>query len=518
MSRRPPSGKLLAVDYRTAKLSQHDTPVVDGLRAYREHDYLPFHMPGHKRGLGAHSVLKDVLGDALDLDLCLTPGFEDSRQQTGYLDAAERLAAEAWGCDRAFFLTNGSSGGLQTLVLALAPEGSAVIAPRNAHKALLGGLILSGARPVYVEPEVHPEWGVALNVPAARFTAALQAVPHAASVFVSSPGYNGCCADIPAVVQAAHRVAKVVAVDQAWGPHLPFCSALPEDALSQGADVIVTSIHKLISGMSQASLIAAQGTRLDLARLATLVDMLRSTSMLVPILASIDAARMQMATEGEALWSRAVELAEQARAQLTATPGLRCMGPEILQRESVHDFDRTRLTVSAADLGWAGFELEWELREHYHIAVEAADSLNIVMNITHADTGHSTDRLVGALREIAGRGPLSRDGEPVGRGPAAARAALSLALPPSAQPLVSPREAFFSPSRTLPLRDCVGAVSAEMVTPYPPGIPVLGPGEPVTQTVVAFLEEVRARGLVVHGPHDPSLATLRTIADKGAQV
>jgi arginine decarboxylase len=488
----------------TGCCGQDRTPVLDGLLLYRERDYLPFHMPGHKRGLGAVPGLREALGAALDVDLPLTPGFEDTRQRAGYLAQAEELAAAAWGADRAFFLTNGSSGGLHTLALALAPPGSVVVAPRNAHLSLIHGLILSGATPVYVEPEIDPEWGVALNVAADRFAAALAAHPQAAAVFVSSPSYNGCCADLDAIVAAARDAGAAVAVDQAWGSHLRFCSALPADAVTQGADALVTSIHKLTSGVSQASLIAAQGDRIDLDRLGTFTNMMRSTSMLVQILASIDAARMQMATGGEELWSRAVELAESARERLHHIPGLRCMGAEMTEHASVADLDRTRLTVSAADLGWAGYELEWELRERYRIAIETADSLGIVMNITYADTPQSMERLVTALSEIAARGPLQGSA-------AAARASLRLTPPPFSRLVMTPRAAFFAAARTLPLRSCGGHVSAEVVTPYPPGVPVLGPGEEISADVVAFLDEVRRRGLAVHGPHDPSLATLRIV-------
>ena len=383
---------------------QQETPVLDGLRLYGERAYLPFHTPGHKLGVGAPEGLRETLAKGMEVDLCLMPGFEDSRKRGGYLLAGERLAAAAWSVDRAFFLTNGSSGGLHTLALALAPEGTTVIVPRNAHRALLAGLILSGAQPVFLQPEIDPEWGIPLNVSPAVFAAALAEHREAATVFVSSPSYNGLCADVRKIATTAHAQGATVAVDEAWGAHLPFCTLLPKDALSQGADVIVTSVHKLLSGTSQASLIAAQGERVDLGRVAALVDMLRSTSMLVPILASIDCARMQMATEGEQLWARAVELADGGRAQLRRVPGLRCLGEEIVERSSVADYDPTRLTVSAADLGWAGYELEWELRESYGIAVESADALNIVMNVTHADTAESVARLVFALKDIAARG------------------------------------------------------------------------------------------------------------------
>lgn len=490
---------------------QRETPILDGLRLYGDRGYLPFHTPGHKLGVGAPEGLREVLAKGMAVDLCLMPGFEDSRKHGGYLPEGERLAAEAWGAERAFFLTNGSSGGLHTLALALAPEGATVIVPRNAHRALLAGMILSGARPVCLQPEIDPEWGFALNVPAALFAAALERHPEAATVFVSSPSYNGLCADVREIATTAHARGAAVVVDEAWGAHLPFCTLLPDDALSQGADVIVTSVHKLLSGTSQASLIAARGERVDLARLAALVDMLRSTSMLVPILASIDAARMQMATEGQQLWARAVGLAETARSQLCRVPGLRCLGVDILERESVTAFDPARLTVSAADLGWAGYELEWELRESFGIVVESADALNVVMNVTHADTAESVATLVAALREVAARGQAPAAGSSGDARLAQTRDSLSLPLPPLPRSVLTPRVAFFAAARSIALRESVGAVSAEMATPYPPGVAVLCPGEEISAEVVAYLEEARRRGLALHDLQDATAETVRVV-------
>jgi len=279
---------------------------------------------------------------------------------------------------------------------------------------------------------------------------------------------------------------------------------LPADALQLGADAMATSVHKLTGGVSQASLIGAQGARLDLDRLAALVAMLRSTSMLVQILASIDATRRQWVTEGESLWLHALELAASARSRLARVPGLRCMDAEVTEHRSVADLDLTRLTVSAADLGWAGYELEWELRERHRIAVESADAIGIVMNVTYADTPETIDRLVTALTAIAAEDPRSGSAR-------ADRAALQLTLPPFSRLVMTPRAAFFATTRTVPLRSCVGEVSAEVVTPYPPGVPVLGPGERISGEIVDFLEDLKRRGLRVHGPHDPALDTIRVV-------
>jgi lysine decarboxylase len=294
--------------------------------------------------------------------------------------------------------------------------------------------------------------------------------------------------------------------DQAWGPHLRFCPDLPMDAMTAGADAAVVSTHKLISGITQTSVLMARAQRINLARLDTMVAMTQSTSPQVLMYASIDAARRQMATRGAELWRGAIEQAQWARAELNRLPGVRCLGEEALARRGVASFDPTRLTISSCDLGHSGYELETVLRDDYRIAVEAADALNIVLNVTYGDSHADLEKLVAAFREYAARRPGQAGGE------SAACTGL-LAHPPAfTRQVLSPREAFFAPSMALPLAECASHVSAEMVTPYPPGIPVLGPGEEISAEIVAYLLEGASAGLKVHGPEDRRLRTLRVVA------
>ncbi len=289
----------------TDERDQDEAPLIEALRAYRERRTAAFHTPGHKLGAGAPRDLSEALGERLlSADMGIANGLDDTQESGGLLRAAEDLAARAWGAERAFFVPNGSSGGLQALVLAAAGPGEKVIVPRNAHKSLLSGLILSGAWPVFVEPTVDETWQIAVNVPLERFAAAIAAHPDARAVFVTSPSYNGFCADVAGLAAAAHGAGLPLVVDQAWGAHLRFSTALPVDAMAAGADAAVISVHKLLSGLSQASVVLARGERLDGDRLRTMVAMLRTTSPLVPIYLSIDAARRQMVVGGEALVGR----------------------------------------------------------------------------------------------------------------------------------------------------------------------------------------------------------------------
>src|SRR5665648_1174396 len=288
-------------------------------------------------------------------------------------------------------------------MLTLCGPGDEVIIPRNAHKSMLAGLVFSGAVPVYLEPAVDPLWGIPLTMSAEVARRALAEHPAAKAIFVTSPTYNGLGTDLAAVAAAAHAAGVPFVTDQAWGPHLRFCPELPVDAMSAGADAAVVSTHKLISGITQTSVLMARAERINLARLDSMVAMTQSTSPQVLMYASIDAARQQMATRGAELWRGAIEQAGWARDELNRLPGVRCLGEEALSRQGVASFDPTRLTISSCDLGHSGYELETVLRDDYRIAVEAADPLNVVLNVTYGDSHADLEKLVAAFRDYAGR-------------------------------------------------------------------------------------------------------------------
>ncbi|MGD0996841.1 MAG: aminotransferase class I/II-fold pyridoxal phosphate-dependent enzyme [Thermoleophilia bacterium] len=511
---------------------QTEAPLVEALRAYRKERTAAFHTPGHKLGAGAPADLVEALGERfLSADMGIANGLDDTQESGGLLRRAEELAAQAWGAERSFFVPNGSSSGLQALVMAVAGPGDEVIVPRNAHKSLLAGVILGGSLPVYVEPTLDPTWQVAVNVPLETYVAAIEAHPRARAVFATSPSYNGFCADVTGLATVAHAAGLPLVVDQAWGAHLRFSAALPLDAMAADADAAVISVHKLLAGLSQASVVFATGDRIDLDRLRTMVTMLRTTSPLAPIYLSIDAARRQMTASGEALWGKALRLAALARTRLSAIAGIAVLDGDDARQSGSVDFDPVRLTISAAGLGLSGYELERALRSDHAVAVEAADPHNIVANVTFGDSEATVERLVAAFEAISASVAASAapsagsnagsdigavaeahvDIDVAGSGKIAAIAAAPQ-LPLFTRLACSPREAFFGPSEARALRECVGRVSAEMVVPYPPGIPVLGPGEVISAETADYLAAAAVRGAFVHGPRDLSLATLRVVA------
>jgi arginine/lysine/ornithine decarboxylase len=485
---------------RPVPVNARRTPVLEVIRAYQQASTIAFSTPGHKLGAGVSDELHALLGaDFFQADIWLNTAEHDAAVR-----AAEALAADVWGADRTFFLVNGSSGGNHAFLLATLNPGDQVIVGRDVHASILTALVLTGARPVYVAPRLHEEFDLGLGPDPADIAAALTAHPAAKLVLLTSPTYWGVAADVAAVAAVARAHGVPLFVDEAWGPHLPFHHALPPAALASGADAVVTSPHKLLSGLSQAALLHANERAVDIPRLATVVRMMQTTSPLVPILASLDACRRQMAVAGAGLLDRAITLAADATRRLQQVPGLDVLDAARLGLPPWRH-DPTRLVVDVHGLGITGFEAERMLRHQFGIAPEMSDLLGVVCLVTIGDTVESIDRLVHAFTGVA----TLRRAERLPAGPGSR--AIGEIIAPGPQAL-SPRDAFFARQRATPLAESVGEVCGELVVPYPPGIPVLAPGELVTAGKVEYVRQVVARGGHVRGVADPSSATLRIVA------
>jgi arginine/lysine/ornithine decarboxylase len=473
-------------------------PLVELLERYRAAGTVPFSGPGHKLGAGAAPELVELVGpEVFASDVWLdTTSFDRA------LRAAEELAAAAWGADDCFFLGNGSSSGNHAFLLGtLGPDDEVVVA-RDLHKSLLAALILTGAHPVWVAPRLHPGLGVSLGVHPDDVAAALDAHPDARLVAVTSPNYFGVATDLPAVVAAAHTRAVPVYVDEAWGPHLGFHPGLPVSAMAAGADAAVTSTHKLLGSLSQSSILNVRWGRLAAGRVGAAVKLTQTTSPLLPLLASIDACRRQMAGGGRVLLDRALELAEVARARLARLPGLEVLDADRLGLPPDR-FDPTKLVVDVTGVGRTGLAAERVLRERLGLAPEGSDLASVICMVTLGDSERSVDQLVGAFTA------LCADPAPGGRS-APPRSCGSVVAP--GLQAMTPRDAFFATTLAVPLADAAGRVAAELVTPYPPGIPVLAPGEVVTADKLLYLDECRRKGVHLRGPADPALATIRVVA------
>lgn len=475
------------------------TPIIEALRGYAASESVSFATPGHKGGAGLDAQVQELLGSRFaGADVWLNTADHDRTRRL-----AEDLAADAWGAERSFFLVNGSSSGNQALLLATLTPGDEVIVGRDLHQSLLAALIQTGARPVYVAPRLHPELNVGLGIAVADVEAQLEAHPAAKLVLITTPSYWGVASDVAGIVAAAHARGVAVYVDEAWGPHLGFHPGLPTSAMHAGADGAVTSPHKLLSGLSQAALLNVRGPHFDIARIANAVKLLQTTSPLMPILASLDACRQQMALRGRELMERTIHLAEWARSALRRLPGIAVLDAAQLGLPNAH-YDPTRLVIDVSGLGITGYAAERFLREQRGLAPEMSDTAGLVCLVTMGDTRESLRRLVTAVGSL--RTQLTRDA--VGaRCPRVAGEAIA----PGEQ-VLTPREAYFAPSCAVPLAQAAGAVAAEAVIPYPPGIPVLLPGEIISAVKLECLREGLAAGMHLRGVADASLRTLRVVA------
>ena len=470
-----------------------DAPLLAAWAAFRDRSVAPFTIPGHKGRAGS---LWPLLGSVLDGDVPLYGGLDTVKQVAGTLADAEARAGELWGAGWCRFSVGGSTHANQALALAAGSPGDKVLVTRAAHRSTLLGLVLAGLVPVWLPPEVDAGSGLPLGIAADTLRSAVREHPDARAVFLVEPSYLGTVSDLPALVGTAHDAGMPVLVDQAWAAHFGFHPALPRHALAMGADALVTSAHKTLPAYSQASLVLARTERLDRHRLERAFEAGHTTSPAGSILASIDGARALLAAHGTDLLDRTLALVDGARRRLRELSGVLVPGPEDF---GPGRFDPLKLVVVLPGSGADGIDVERELIAG-GVPVEMADRDTVVPIVTLADDTESVSRLVDVLGTaiLAGSGPA----RPI-------RTAVQWAGRAGAA--MAPREAFFARHETVPAVEAVGRACAEVVAPYPPGVPVLIPGEVVTAELLEALVEARDAGTRIAYAADPALETLQVI-------
>jgi arginine decarboxylase len=481
------------------ELTQAAMPLLEALQEQANRSHAAFYTPGHKRGQGISPSLADLLGAAVfRADLPELPDLDNLFAPEGVIQQAQALAADAFGAERTWFLVNGSTCGIEAAILTVCKSGEKIVLPRNVHRSAIAALILSGAIPVFVEPEYDPCLAIAHSITAVAVTDALDQHPDAKAVMAVYPTYYGVCGDIRAIAQVAHQRNLPLLVDEAHGAHFSFHPELPISALAAGADLVVQSTHKLLGAMTQAAMLHLQGTRVDGDRLSQSLQLVQSTSPSYLLLASLDAARQQMATQGKPLMTQTLELARLARTQLSQIPKLSVLSAELAGLSpGFTALDPTRVTVTTTGLGLSGFAADEILHQQLGVIAELPSLHHLTFIISLGNTLSDIQQLVNAFQHLS-HSPTPPQPPP------------SLPLP-QPTPTLSPREAFFAPAKTLAIAHAVGHVSAEIVCPYPPGIPVLLPGEEITEGAIAYLQQVMVAGGVITGCADPNLDTLKVV-------
>ncbi|MEX2107232.1 MAG: aminotransferase class V-fold PLP-dependent enzyme [Solirubrobacterales bacterium] len=481
---------------------QDSTPYVDALLAYAALEPGRFQVPGHKGGAGADPAMRELVGDVgLRNDIpSVTEGVDIGPEPTPF-QQAQLLAAEAWGARRTWFLVNGASQGNHSACLALAHGGNGVVVQRNVHSSVVDGLILSGMRPTFVAPELDPELGIAHCLTPDSLAAGLEETPGAVAAMVVSPTYFGACADIAGLADVAHERGVPLVVDEAWGAHLHFHPSLPADALASGADLVISSTHKIVGSLTQAAMLhLGHGGRIDGAVVDRCVSLVETTSPSALLSGSLDAARRQASVHGVELLGETLAAIAATREEIASIPGLAVLDESMVGRAGIVGWDPLRLSIDVRGTRSSGYRLARTAFERTRTDFELL-SENVVVAIfgLGEPAAKAGERLVAAMRDAVGH----LEAEP---GPAEA----TLAPPPPWGELVmTPREAFLGPQEVIPFDAAAGRIAAEGLAAYPPGIPNVLPGERLTAETLDYIRESVAHGGYVRGGSDRQLKTLR---------
>lgn len=488
-----------------ARKAPDATPIGDAIEAFHRRDNVSFGIPAHRSGTGDHEPIaaRWMGSQAFWADVAMNKGTDNRHQSWKVEPTATQLFAEAVGADETLFSTNGSTENVHVAMMAAVRPGETLVMARNGHKSAFSGLVLSGARPVYVEPEYDERWQVSHGVDPQRLDQVLREHPEAVAVMVGSPSYYGVSSDVRGLADVAHAHDVPLLTDNAWGLSYSFCSRLPPSAMHSGADLSLGSVHKTLNGLCQTSVLSRRGDRIDSSRLSLIFQLSQSTSASPLLLSSIDAARRQFQEHGEKLLGHAIDLAHRVRDAVAELPGLSLMGDEVLDSPGAFAVDPTHVNIDVAGLGLTGFQAADWLLEQHGIIPELADHRRVMAILTFADTEATAQRLVNAMAELS-------------KQRAGAQPRPLTEVPPfgelRTETVMLPRDAFVGATEMVPWRQAAGRVSAEMICPYPPGIPIAAPGELLNDAIVDYLQQVAAEGGMVEGATDESLSEFRVVA------
>lgn len=483
------------------RLEQNVTPLFNAIKQYVEDKVVQFHVPGHKQGQGIPELREYIGEKALQMDANGMDDLDFANNPTGVIFEAEKLMAQAFGAQNAFFLVNGTSAGVHAMIMSVCEPGDKIIIPRNAHKSTIGGIILSGAIPVYIQPEVEDHLGIAMGISVESLKKTVKEHPHAKAVFVINPTYYGYASDLKSIVRVAHRHGMAVLVDEAHGAHMSFHDDFPLTAMEVGADMSASSMHKTGGAMTQSSVLLLRSNMVAPERVKQVLNLTYTSSASYLLMCSLDIARKQLAVRGSDMLEQTLELARWAREEINRISGLYAFGKELCGRPGVHDFDETKLGINVSRLGMSGYQMETRLRKEYNIQIELSDLYNILAIVSIGDTKESVQVLVSALQAISAAS-------------AHVEAMPTQFLPTRPKMIVSPRDAFYSTKKVVALEEAEGEIAGEMVMAYPPGIPVICMGEKITRDIIEYIQKLKAEKCQLQGAADPYVNMLRVLGSE----
>ena len=483
-----------------AKLIQDRAPIMEALERFKMMRVVPFDVPGHKRGKGSRELTEFLGEKCMTVDVNSMKPLDNLCHPVSVIREAEELAADAFGAANAFFMVNGTTSAVQSMVLTACKKGDKIILPRNVHRSVINALILCGAVPVYINPQTDQRLGIALGMALEDVRRAIEENPDAVAVLVNNPTYYGVCSNLLEITRLAHAHGMRMLVDEAHGTHFYFGENMPLSAMAAGADMASVSMHKSGGSLTQSSfLLTGPGVNAGYAR--QVINLTQTTSGSYLLLSSLDISRKNLAMHGREIFRRVCNMARYAREEINAIGDYYAYGRELVNGDTVFDFDETKLSVNTFELGLAGIEVYDILRDEYDIQVEFGDIGNVLAYISVGDRVQELERLVSALSEIRRRYKKDKAG---------------MLRHEYINPRVvrTPQEAFYAEKESLPLRQSAGRVCSEFVMCYPPGIPILAPGEEITEEILEYIDYAKAKGCFMTGPEDMDIERLNVM--KGA--
>ena len=478
-------------------LDQNKTPIYTALENFKKMRVVPFDVPGHKRGRG-NAELTDFLGQqCMDVDVNSMKPLDNLCHPVSVIKEAEEIAAEAFGAANAFFMVGGTTSAVQSMLMYACKSGDKIIMPRNVHRSAINALILCDAIPVYVNPDVNNQLGIALGMSVAQVEKAIEENPDAKAVLINNPTYYGICSDLRKITQLAHSKGMLVLVDEAHGTHFYFGDDFPVTAMAAGADIASVSMHKSGGSLTQSSFLL-MGKRINSDYMRQVINLTQTTSASYLLLTSLDLSRKRLAIYGKEIFQKTVELAEYARSEINSIGGYYAYSRELINGDSIFDFDISKLSVHTLPIGLAGIDVYDLLRDEYDIQIEFGDIGNILAYISVGDRMRDIERLISALSEIKRRfskpssGMLSQE---------------------YINPIVAetPRKAFYADKISLPIDETAGHICSEFVMCYPPGIPILAPGELITEDIIQYIKYAKEKGCSMTGTEDINIERLNVL-------
>ena len=479
-------------------LDQSRAPIYEALEKFRHMRVVPFDVPGHKHGRGNPELTAFLGQQCVGVDVNSMKPLDNLCHPISVIREAEMLAADAFGAADAFLMVGGTTSSVQTMVLSTCKRGDKIILPRNVHRSVINALVLCGAVPVYVNPDVDHRLGISLGMKREQVANAIRQHPDAVAVLVNNPTYYGICSDLRAIVQMAHDAGMYCLADEAHGTHFYFGENMPVSAMAAGADMAAVSMHKSGGSLTQSSLLLV-GPRMNPGYVRQIINLTQTTSGSYLLMSSLDISRRNLVSRGREVFRKVVDMADYAREEINAIGGYYAFGKELVNGDSVFAFDPTKLSVHTRDIGLAGIEVYDILRDEYDIQIEFGDIGNILAYLSIGDRPQELERLVSAMAEIRRR--FHRD--PAG---------LLNQEYIDPEVVASPQEAFYADKRSVPIEETEGMVCSEFVMCYPPGIPILAPGERITRDILDYIRYAKEKGCSMTGPEDPDILHLNVLA------